>query len=271
MLAPHQTLAGLSRPRAPALHTLIVAGGAGVRRAANHPPTRKAIQRAAARAKRVASVCTGAFVLAHAGLLVGKRATTHWQHCETLAKEYPDIQVESAPIYVRDGETWTSAGVTAGIDLSLAMVEDDVGSEVAQAVARVLVVFIRRSGGQSQFSPLLTATCSSMDSMRALLAEVNEHPARDWSVPALAQRMHMSVRNFGRVFRAEAGTPPADYVERVRVETARRLLETTSLSIEQVAEQCGFGTPEALRRAFSRRAGVSPREYRARFGRRRQA
>lgn len=270
-ISPDQTLGHIASARARALHTLIVAGGSGARRVAEHASIQSLIRRAAAKAHRIASVCTGAFVLAHAGLLAGKRATTHWQRCALLASQFPDIQVETAPIYVRDGKTWTSAGVTAGIDLSLAMVEEDLGSEVAQIVARQLVVFIRRSGGQSQFSPLLVAGPASGDSLRELLAEVNEHPERDWAVPELARKVHMSVRNFGRVFRAETGTSPADYVERVRVETARRLLEATECTVERVAEDCGFGTPEALRRAFARRAGISPREYRARFSRRRQA
>lgn len=270
-IAPHQTLGYVASPRSPALHTLMVAGGSGARRMAAQPAIQNAIRKAAAKAQRIASVCTGAFVLAHAGLLNGKRATTHWQRCALLASQFPDIQVETAPIYVRDGKTWTSAGVTAGIDLSLALVEEDLGSEIAQHVARQLVVFIRRSGGQSQFSPLLVAGPSTTDTLRELLAEVNEHPERDWGVPELARKVHMSVRNFGRVFRVETGTSPADYVERVRVETARRLLEATECTVEQVADESGFGTPESLRRAFVRRAGLSPREYRARFSRRKQA
>jgi transcriptional regulator GlxA family with amidase domain len=269
-MAPHQTLAQVASARGPALHTLLVAGGAGARLVAERASVRRLVQRAAVRAQRITSVCTGAFVLAHAGLLAGKRATTHWGHCASLASQFPDVRVETAPIYVRDGKTWTSAGVTAGIDLSLALVEEDLGGEIAQTVARQLVVFIRRSGGQSQFSPLLSASSFSNGSLRDLLAEVHEHPERDWAVPELARHVHMSVRNFGRVFRAETGTSPADYIERVRVETARRLLESSELRVERVAEDCGFGTPEALRRAFSRRAGISPREYRARFSSRKQ-
>ncbi|MFT3927174.1 MAG: DJ-1/PfpI family protein [Myxococcales bacterium] len=266
-LAPHTTLARLIAASRTQLHTLIVAGGAGAREAASQRPVQRLVREAATRAQRVASVCTGAFVLAHAGLLDGKRATTHWAQCERLAAEFPAIRVETAPIYVRDGKTWTSAGVTAGIDLSLALVEDDLGAPIAQTVARQLVVFIRRSGGQSQFSPLLSDRSSGDGNLRELVATINEHPERDWSVPALARRAHMSVRNFGRVFRAETGTSPADYVERVRVETARRLLESTQHNVDVVAAESGFGTPEALRRALARRAGISPREYRARFGR----
>jgi transcriptional regulator GlxA family with amidase domain len=176
------------------------------------------------------------------------------------------VKVERDPIYVRDGKVWTSAGVTAGIDLALAIVERDLGREVANLVARWLVVFVRRAGGQSQFSAQLTAQTAEREPVRDLQAWIVEHPDRALDVPALARRAGMSVRNFARVFRAEVGLSPAAYVERVRVETARRLLETTEGSIDDVARGAGFGTPEALRRAFSRRVGVSPREYRNRFG-----
>jgi transcriptional regulator GlxA family with amidase domain len=251
--------------RAP-LHTVLVCGGLGARKAARDPKIVRAVQRLARGAERVASVCTGAFVLAAAGLLDEKRATTHWARCEQLAKLYPRVVVEAAPIYVRDGNVWTSAGVTAGIDLALALVEEDLGRAVANEIARWLVVFVRRAGGQAQFSAQLSVQSAERAPLRELMAWVVDHPDAQLDVPSLAERAHMSVRHFTRLFRAETGTSPAAYIERVRIETARRLLESSQRTIEQVAEAAGFGTPEALRRAFARRLELSPREYRARFG-----
>jgi transcriptional regulator GlxA family with amidase domain len=258
--------AGVSLGRAGAIDTLVVAGGEGARQAALDRTVVAKVARAAARARRVTSVCTGAFVLAAAGLLDGKRATTHWAWCDALAKDYPRVAVERDPIFVRAGRVWTSAGVTAGIDLALALVEDDLGREVATAVARQLVVFVRRAGGQSQFSAQLETQAAERPSLRDLQAWILEHPDAPLGLPELARRAAMSVRHFGRQFHAEVGMPPAAFVERVRVETARRLLETTARSVEDVASASGFGTPEGLRRAFSRRVGLSPREYRNRFG-----
>jgi transcriptional regulator GlxA family with amidase domain len=252
--------------RLPPIDTLIIAGGRGARRAATMPAVVKAVQRAARNVRRVASVCTGAFVLAAAGLLDGKRATTHWAYCAELSATFPAVKVDADPIFVRDGRLWTSAGVTAGIDLALAMVEEDLGRELACLVARWLVVFVRRAGGQSQFSAQLSAQTASRAPLRELQAWMVDHPEAALDVPSLARRAAMSVRNFSRVFRAETGLSPADYVARMRVETARRLLETTALSVEGVAGAAGFGTPEALRRSLGRRLGLSPREYRARFG-----
>jgi transcriptional regulator GlxA family with amidase domain len=259
------TLSTLARRRA-APHTLIVAGGAGARRAIKDPRLVRLIAGLAARVPRVASVCTGTFLLAAAGVLDGKRATTHWARCEELAAAFPRVRVEPDPIYVRDGRVWTSAGVTAGIDLALALVEEDHGRALATAVARELVVFVRRAGGQSQFSAQLSAEAATREPIRELQSFIVEHPAAELHVPALARRAAMSVRHFARVFRAQVGLGPAAYVERVRAETARRLLETTSLSVAEVATRAGFGTPEALRRTLGRRVGLSPREYRARFG-----
>jgi transcriptional regulator GlxA family with amidase domain len=224
------------------------------------------VRRAAGGARRIASVCTGAFVLAAAGLLDDRRATTHWAFCGELAERFPNVRVERDPIYVRDGEVWTSAGVTAGIDLALALVEEDLGRDIALLVARWLVVFVRRAGGQSQFSAQLAAQTAERVPLRDLQAWIGDHPEADLAVPALARRVAMSVRHFSRVFRAETGASPADYVERIRVETARRLLETSARSVEEIAAAAGFANPEALRRAFGRRVGLSPREYRARFG-----
>jgi transcriptional regulator GlxA family with amidase domain len=248
------------------IDTLIVAGGAGARKAAEDINVVRNVTRLATRARRVASVCTGAFVLAAAGLLDGKRATTHWAWCEKLQAQYPQVEVEKDPIYVQDGAVWTSAGVTAGIDLSLAMVEADLGRDVATTLARWLVVFVRRAGGQQQFSAQLAAQTAERAPVRDLQAWIVDHPDEDLDVAALARRAGMSDRHFARVFRAEVGVAPAAYVERVRIETARRLLESTRRSIDEVAIASGFGTPESLRRAFGRRVGLNPREYRARFG-----
>jgi transcriptional regulator GlxA family with amidase domain len=213
----------------------------------------------------VTSVCTGAFLLAEAGVLDGRRATTHWSECATLADRYPQIAVEPDPIYVRDGKVYTSAGVTAGMDLALGLIEEDHGAQVALRTARSLVLFVRRPGGQSQFSAQLTAAPARREPLRDVQAHIAEHPAADLSVPALAARAHMSERNFARAFRAETGMTPAAYVEAARVERARRELETTDLPVQAVAAQCGFGTVETMRRAFARRLGVNPAAYRARF------
>ncbi|HEY4223506.1 MAG TPA: helix-turn-helix domain-containing protein, partial [Myxococcota bacterium] len=224
------------------------------------------LARAAHGARRVTSVCTGTFLLAAAGLLDGHRATTHWAFCEALAKRFPRVHVESDPIFIHDRARWTSAGVTAGIDLALALVEADHGREIALTVARWLVVFVRRAGGQSQFSPPLAAQSAERRPVRDVQTFIVEHPDADLEVPALAARAAMSVRNFSRVFRAETGASPAHFVETVRVDVARRLLEDTNNNVDTVSASAGFGTPEALRRAFARIVGLSPREYRARFG-----
>lgn len=251
--------------RARPLHTVMVCGGRGAREASTDAAVLAGVRRAARGAQRVASVCTGAFVLAGAGLLDERRATTHWAYCARLAQLYPRVQVESAPIYVRDEHVWTSAGVTAGIDLALALVEQDHGNELASEVARHLVVFVRRAGGQAQFSAQLEVQSAEREPLRELMAWVVEHPEAALDVPSLAHRAHLSVRHFTRLFREQTGVSPAAYVESVRVETARRLLESSQLSIEQVAERAGFGTSESLRRAFARSMKLSPREYRARF------
>jgi transcriptional regulator GlxA family with amidase domain len=245
--------------------TLVVVGGEGARDAAHDIVLLRQVHRIAARARRVASVCTGAFVLAAAGVLDGKRATTHWASCGALADSYPSVRVEHDPIFVRDGNVWTSAGVTAGMDLALALVADDHGPERALAVARWLVMYVQRPGGQAQFSAQLATQAACRDPLRELQAWIAEHPEGDHTVERLAARVAMSPRNFARVFRAEVGCTPGAYVERTRVEVARRLLETTSLPVDDVARAAGFGTPETLRRAFARRVGASPSDYRERF------
>ncbi|HEV7847290.1 MAG TPA: GlxA family transcriptional regulator [Thermoleophilaceae bacterium] len=247
------------------LDTLIVAGGTGTRAAESDERLIDWIRAAAGRSRRVASVCTGAFLLARAGLLDGRRATTHWASCAELARRYPSIAVEPDPIFVRDGHVATSAGVTAGMDLALSLVEEDLGREVALDAARWLVLFLKRPGGQAQFSAQLSAQLADRAPLRDLQAWIPDHLDADLSVPALARRASMSDRNFARAFRRETGMTPGAYVEAARVERARIALETGELPVEAVAGQVGFGTVETMRRAFRRRVGVSPVDYRSRF------
>jgi transcriptional regulator GlxA family with amidase domain len=251
------------------IDTLVVAGGTGSRRAEDDERLVSWIADAAPRSRRVASVCTGAFLLARAGLLDGRRATTHWASCADLAVRYPTVTVEPDPIFVRDGDIVTSAGVTAGMDLALGLVEEDLGREVALEAARWLVVFLQRPGGQAQFSAQLAAQAADRAPLRELQAWIPDHLDEDLSVPALARRACMSDRNFARAFRRETGMTPGAYVESARVERARIALETGDLPVEAIALQAGFGTVETMRRAFRRRVGVSPNDYRTRF--RRQA
>jgi transcriptional regulator GlxA family with amidase domain len=261
MLAPDRALTGLRGP----IDTLIVAGGTGVRVAEEDAPFIAWLERAAARSRRVASVCTGSFLLARAGLLDGRRATTHWSACAELAQRYPTVEVDPEPIFATSGDVYTSAGVTAGMDLSLSLVEQDLGRRTALEVARWLVLFVRRSGGQAQFSTHLTAQLAEREPLRELQAWIADNLDRDLSVPALASRAHMSPRNFARAFRREVGVTPGAYVEATRVEQARVRLETTDAKLEAVARDCGFGTVETMRRAFYRRVLVGPADYRSRF------
>jgi len=251
------------------IDTLVVAGGTGARKAEDDQALVAWIAEAATRSRRVTSVCTGAFLLARARLLDGRRATTHWASCGDLAKRYPAVSVDPDPIFVRDSEIATSAGVTAGMDLALALVEEDLGRETALEAARWLVLFLQRPGGQTQFSAQLAAQTADRAPLRELQAWIPDHLDADLSVPALARRSQMSDRNFARAFRRETGMTPAAYVEAARVERARIALETGDLAIEAIARQAGFGTVETMRRAFRRRVGVSPIDYRDRF--RRQA
>jgi transcriptional regulator GlxA family with amidase domain len=215
----------------------------------------------------VASVCTGSFLLAGAGLLEGRRVTTHWSRTQQLASEHPELSVDPNPIFVRDGDVWTSAGVTAGMDLSLALVDEDLGREVAAQIARWLVLFLQRPGGQAQFSSHLSAQLAAREPLRELQSWIADNLDTDLRVEALAERAAMSPRNFARFFRREIGITPAAYVEELRVERARQLLEESAEPVELVSGRCGFGTPETMRRAFARRIGVSPAEYRSRFAR----
>ena len=245
--------------------TLLVAGGAGTAAAMRDPRILPALRRLAPRVRRLGSVCTGTFVLAAVGLLDGRRVTTHWRSCARLARMFPALRVDPDPIYVRDGNVYTSAGVTAGMDLALALVEEDEGREVALHVARDMVLFLRRPGGQSQFSAQLATQAADREPLRDLQVWIADHVAADLSVATLASRVAMSPRNFARVFATEVGVTPARFVEKVRVETARRRLEESAYGVERIADQCGFGSAESMRRAFLRTVRVTPSAYRSRF------
>ncbi|MFJ8630060.1 GlxA family transcriptional regulator [Streptomyces sp. NPDC093568] len=246
-----------------AAHTLVVPGGQGTRSPDSglvdwlraHGPS----------AERLVSVCTGAVLLAAAGLLDGRRATTHWAYCDKLARDHPGVEVDPDPIYVRDGHVATSAGVTSGIDLALALVEEDLGRDVALAIARHLVVFLRRPGNQAQFSAQLAAQTAQRAPLRDVQRWITEHPEADLSVEALATRASLSPRHFARAFQSETGMTPGRYVDRIRLEHARRLLEDTTDGVEEISRASGYGTPEAMRRAFVKALGAAPAEYRRRF------
>jgi transcriptional regulator GlxA family with amidase domain len=213
--------------------------------------------------RRIGAVCVGAFLLAEAGLLSGRRATAHWKFGRELAKRYPDVRVEHDPVWVKDGKIYTSAGFSAGIDLALAWVEEDCGAALAHEAARELVLFLRRPGGQPQMSVSLASQASEMTSIRELQIWIAEHLEAKLSVDDLADRMAMSVRNFERVFTREVGTTPSQYVLQMRVEAARRHLERTEKGLKQVASAAGFGSVDVMRRAFVRLLGITPRRYRA--------
>lgn len=259
------------------LDTLVVAGGIGVEQASQDEAIVEWIRSTAARARRVASICSGAFVLAAAGLLHERRVTTHWMYSDLLAKAYPSTKVEASLIFARDDNIYTSGGVTAGIDLALALIEEDVGREVMLAVARTIVAFPRRPGGQSQFSGHSVMLNHNHDPFKPLLpsdrrpefsdlqAWILANPAADLSVTSLANRMGMSERNFSRLFHSETGETPAQFAERARAEAARYKLEQTLSQVETIAKECGFGNPERMRRTFQRLYDISPTDYRARF------
>jgi transcriptional regulator GlxA family with amidase domain len=247
------------------IDTLVVVGGQGVAQAIVDDRLVAWIRSAAQRARRVTSVCSGAFLLARAGLLDGRRATTHWSTCARLAQLFPKVSVDPDPIFIRDGNVWTSAGITAGMDLALALVEDDLGPERAREIARQLVLFVQRSGGQSQFSAQLAAQRPERDTLADLASWIADHLGDDLSIPVLAARTSMSVRNFSRRFAQEFGTTPAAYVEAVRVEAGRRLLEATRRGLADIARDCGFGTVETMHRSFQRTVRVTPGQYRQHF------
>jgi transcriptional regulator GlxA family with amidase domain len=260
-LLSHTHYSGIRGP----IDTLLVAGGGG---AMTSEPDRRLcdwLRRASVKARRVGSVCTGAYVLAAAGLLDGKRVATHWAHASALAERYPGVHVDADPIWIKDGKTYTSAGVTAGIDLALALVEEDRGSIVALEIARELVVFLKRPAGQRQFSVALrgqTPTTRSFAGMRAWIAD---HLGKPLSVETLARHMAMSPRNFARVFRAELGVTPARYVRAARLEAERIQLEQTRRGLEDIAQRCGFESDEVMRRAFVQELSVTLGQYRSHF------
>lgn len=245
--------------------TLVVPGGPGAQPAASDEVFVGWLRAAAARSIRVVSVCTGAFPLAAAGLLDGLAATTHWRYARALAGAYPAVDVHSDPIYLRQGRIWTSAGVTAGIDLALALVEADHGVEVAQRIARELVVFLRRPGGQSQFAGPVWSAPAARPAVRAAQDLIHAEPTADLRLPTLAARVGMSERHLSREFLRLLGCPPGEYVEQIRVDTARRLLENEPVLVSVAAARAGFGSAETMRRAFLRRIGVPPDHYRRRF------
>lgn len=259
-------LAASSLPAVDApLDTLLLPGGPGVDAAAANPLLLDWVRARAQRARRVASVCTGAFLLAATGMLDGRRAATHWSVCDELARRHPAVRVERDPIFVRDGPVWTSAGVTAGIDLALALVEEDLGRTVALAVARYLVVFLKRPGGQAQFSAALSLQAAE-DPFGPLHDWIGRHLDRDLSLPRLADRARMTERTFSRRYAQATGTTPSKGVERLRIEAARRLLSETRLPVKRIASRCGFGSEETMRRSFLRVVAATPQDYRARFG-----
>jgi transcriptional regulator GlxA family with amidase domain len=254
----------LSKPDEP-LDTLLVAGGEGVEAAIENVALVDWVQQRATQARRVASVCTGAFMLAAAGMLDGRRAATHWKYCAQFAQRFPTVRVESDPIFVCDDSVWTSAGVTAGIDLALALVEEDHGRAVALAVARYLVVFLKRPGGQAQFSEALALQAAD-DEFGALHDWIGKHLASDLSLSVLADQAGMSERSFSRHYAEATGQTPARAIERLRVEAARRLLSESRLPVKRIARRCGFGSEETMRRSFHRLIDITPQDYRARFG-----
>jgi len=245
--------------------TLLVVGGDGVERGGYSPDLVRWIRRRAARARRVGSICTGAFLLADAGLLNGRRAVTHWAYCAALAARYRKIDVEMEPIYIRDGNVYTTAGVTAGIDLALALVEEDYGAAVSRRIAKDLVLYLRRSGNQAQYSNLLDLQAADYQPIQDLIAWMNDHLGERLSVDRLAARVAMSPRNFARVFAAKTGYTPGKFVELLRVEAAKRLLETSRAPVKRISASCGFANGSSLRRAFGKRIHVSPQNYRLRF------
>jgi transcriptional regulator GlxA family with amidase domain len=242
--------------------TVLVAGSNNPVDGPAEPALLKWLREIAPRTRRMGSVCTGAFYLAQAGLLTGRRATTHWNYCERLSMQFPDIQVETEPIFVRDGNVYTSAGITAGIDLALALVEEDHGHKLAMEIARELVVFVRRSAGQSQFSATLAQQFADRAAIRELQSILVDRLDADLGVEEMAALVNMSPRNFARLFARETGTTPARYVERVRVEAARRRLLESEDGVETIAAQVGFGTSKSMRRAFLRTLRTTPAAYR---------
>jgi transcriptional regulator GlxA family with amidase domain len=269
---PVTTLTGLAFLATPLpepserIDTVVLPGGGGVEEARSDPELVGWIKRVTGNARRVVTVCTGAFLAAEAGLLDGRRVTTHWAFAGRLAREFPAVDVDPDPIFVRSSDTvWTAAGVTAGIDLALSLVEDDHGTEVAQTVARWLVLYLRRPGGQTQFAAPVWMPRAKRAPIREVQEAIEAEPGGPHSIDGLARRAAMSPRHFTRVFTDEIGEAPGQYVERIRTEAARRQLEETDDTVVAIAARCGFGTAETMRRNFVRRMGISPDQYRKAF------
>ncbi|MGY2338217.1 GlxA family transcriptional regulator [Pseudomonas sp. SDO5532_S415] len=247
------------------IDTLLIAGSPAVSEVAQNLQLQAWIRLQATKVRRIGSVCSGAFVLAAAGLLEGRHVTTHWNSSALLAKEFPETIVEPDSIFIRDGNVYTSAGVTAGMDLALAMVEEDHGRELALSIAREMVMYFKRPGGQSQFSAQLAAQTAERTVIRQIQGYIVDNLKADLSVPTLAERSGMSERNFARVFKAEGGFTPAEFVELARIDEARRLIEGADVSLKRLADQVGYANIDGFRRAFVRRLGISPSDYRKRF------
>jgi transcriptional regulator GlxA family with amidase domain len=247
------------------IDTLIVAGGPGAESGNYDPDFIAWIAKVAGHSRRVASICTGAFLLAEAGLLNGRQAVTHWRFCDRLAKEYPNVIVRPDPIYLRDGSIYTSAGITAGIDLSLALVEEDHGHETALQIARFLVMFLVRPGGQAQYSHMLSHQAITSQPLRELQVWMLQHLGADLTVESLAERIGMSARHFTRVCLRETGMNPGQFVDRMRVEAAQQIIDSSSRGLKEIADSCGFKSADAMRRTFLRVLGVTAAEYASRF------
>ncbi|MGV8995480.1 MAG: GlxA family transcriptional regulator [Parvibaculaceae bacterium] len=247
------------------LDTFLVSGGQGTRALEHDVATLTFIARAAAQARRTASICTGSILLAASGLLDGKSATTHWAYASKLARDYPQVRVDGDAIFTRAGSVWTSAGVTAGMDLALALIEDDLGRDAALAIARYHVMYLMRPGGQSQYSAQLAAQAVDDERIAQVCAYIIDNPRADLTVPHLAGIAHMSERNFARRFAENAAMTPAHFVERARLDEARRRLSDARVPLERVAHEAGFGQAERMRRAFIKHLGVTPNRYRERF------
>jgi transcriptional regulator GlxA family with amidase domain len=249
------------------IDTLVIAGGPGAESGTYDPEFIQWIHEAAGRARRVASICTGAFMLAEAGLLDGKEAVTHWRFCDRLALQYPKVLVKRDPIYLQDGNIYTSAGITAGIDLSLALVEEDHGRQVSLDIARFLVMFLVRPGGQAQYSHMLSHQATASQPLRELQVWMLEHLRDPMTVESLAERLGVSSRHFTRVCLRETGMNPGQFIDRMRVEAAQQLIDSSKKGLKEIADACGFHSAEAMRRAFSRVLGVTAAEYASRFRR----
>lgn len=246
-------------------HTLVIPGGFGSRLAADDPALVDGIRRLADGSDRVVTVCTGTFVAAAAGLCDGRRVATHWARAAALQRRFPSVDVDVEPIYVHDRNLWSSAGVTAGIDLALAIVEHDHSADIAQIVARWLVMFLRRPGGQTQFATPVWTERAELAPVRAAQDLIDADPGGDHRIGVIAAHVGMSERHFTRCFTEQTGTSPAQYVASVRVEAAKRALESSTLTVGAIARRSGFGSAETMRRTFARRLGVSPDQYRQRF------